>query len=194
MPHSRLLHELAPRQERWLGGGVGDGVDEAIEEGVEFGGGIEVHGLGEVVLGAVVADLIPLAIALLGIGAGVVTEDKADGGDADAQEGILVGAAEQVALGLAVVADFNLHFCADVTSGLAERGVVDGLRSEDVERKERTQLIEIDVGDELFFGDGEVSSEPVRPERRPFSSPVKAQKRILRLGCGSLPDLMSSAI
>src|SRR6202000_258349 len=75
--------------------GVADSVHQPVEELVEFRGCVEINRLREVVLGAVVADLVPLAVTLFGVGVGVVSEDEADGGNADAKEGIVVGAAEQ---------------------------------------------------------------------------------------------------
>src|SRR5579859_5473507 len=57
--------------------GVRHGFRQFVEEAVELAGRVEIHRLGQVVLRPVVADLIPLAIAPLGLGSGGVAEDEA---------------------------------------------------------------------------------------------------------------------
>src|ERR1700722_57153 len=56
-------------------GCVGDVFDQPVEERVELRGSLEVDGLGKVILRAVIAELIPLAIARLGLRVAVVAEN-----------------------------------------------------------------------------------------------------------------------
>src|SRR6185312_5817655 len=140
---------------------VADGVHQLVEKLVEFGGCVEIDRLRKVVLWAVVADLVPLAVTLFGVGVGVVSEDEADSRDAYAQERIVVGAAQQAALGLAVFADVDAHRLADFARGQAEGRIVDGECGEDLEWEERPKLVEIDIGDEGLFGYGWIVDEPV---------------------------------
>src|SRR5882757_9813866 len=83
-------------------GCVGDRLREPIEKLIELGGCVEIYGLCEVVLWTMVADLVPLTVAALRVSVGVIAEDEANGGYSNAQKGIMVSAAEQTALGLAV--------------------------------------------------------------------------------------------
>src|SRR5258708_12019899 len=86
----------------------------------------------------------------------VVAEDEAGDGDADADEVVVVGAAEEVALGLEVGADLDFELRGDGADGVAEGGVVEAFHGEDVEGEDGAELNEGKVPDDVFFGDGAV--------------------------------------
>src|SRR5581483_5936303 len=90
-------------------GRVGDDMHQTIEEFVELARRLEIHGLSQIVLRAVVTNLVPLAIAPLGLRAWIVPEDEADCRHALHQEWILIGAIEQVSLGLGVGPDLYVQ-------------------------------------------------------------------------------------
>ncbi len=140
-------------------GGVGDGESEGGVEAVEFCGGVPVDGGFDVVLRLVVAAGVPVAVDDFFGRAFVVAEDEAGDGDADADEVVVVGAAEEVAFGFEVGADFDFEWCGDGADGFAEGGVGEALHGEDVEGEDGAELVEIQVGDDVFFGDGEVLRE-----------------------------------
>jgi hypothetical protein len=54
----------------------------------------------------------------------------------------VVGTADEVALGLPVWTEFDVHRPG---RGRAERGIVQGVHSQDFQRKQRTQLLQVDV-------------------------------------------------
>ena len=162
-------------------GRVGDGEGEGGVEAVELARCVPVDGGFDVVLGLVVAAGVPVSVDDFFGGALVVAEDEAGDGDADADEVVVVGAAEEVALGLEVGADFDVEFCGDGADGFAEGGVGEAFHGEDVEGEDGAELVEVKVGDDVFFGDGEVLRE-VGGAEEAFSSPVKMQKRRLRAG------------
>jgi hypothetical protein len=84
----------------------GDRRNELVEEIVELGGGREVDGLRQVILWTVIANLIPLAIASLGLSAWVITEDEADGRHVFEEERVLIGPTQQISLGFDIRTDF----------------------------------------------------------------------------------------
>ena len=141
-------------------GGVGDGQGEGRVEAVESCGGLPVDGSFDVVLWLVIAAGVPVAVDDLFGRAFVVAEDEGGDGDSDADEVVVVGAAEEVALGFEIGADLDLEWCCDSADGVAEGGVGEAFHGEDVEREDGTELIEIEVSDDVFLGDGEVLREP----------------------------------
>ena len=108
-----------------------------------------------------IAALIPLAVARFGVGIAVIAEDEADGGNVDREERVLVGAMQQLALGLAVGADLNVQGLGNGPCRVAESGIVESLGREESQRKQRTQLVEVDVGGDLFDWYRGMSDEPI---------------------------------
>ena len=157
-------------------GCVSDGDSEGFVECVEFCGGGPIDGGFDVVLWLVIAAGVPVAVGDLFGRAFVVAEDEACDGNADADEVVVVGSAEEPALGFEVGADFDLVLGGDGADGLAEGGVGETLHGEDVEGEDGAELVEIEVGDDVFFRDGEVLGEVLGAEEAFFFAGEDAEE------------------
>jgi hypothetical protein len=104
-------------------GCVCDGECKGFVEGVELCGGGPIDGGFDVVLGLVIAAGVPVAVGDLFGRAFVVAEDEAGNGDADADEVVVVGSAEEPALGFEVGADFDFELGRDCADDFSEGGV-----------------------------------------------------------------------
>lgn len=93
-----------------------------------------------------IAASVPVAIDDFFGGAFVVAEDEAGDGNADADEVVVVGAAEEIAFGLEIGADFDIEFLGDCACGGSEGGIVEAFHGENVEGEDGSQLVQVEVG------------------------------------------------
>ena len=111
-----------PRQPFRLRVRVCDPLSQREIEAVEVRLRLEIDRRGHVVLRGVVAVFVPVAVARRGDGvARIEAEQEAHRRHADLHERPMVGAAEQVALGLEIGAHVDAHGARDVAHGLAQR-------------------------------------------------------------------------
>ncbi len=123
-----------------------------------------------------IATSVPVAVGDLFGRAFVVAEDEGGDGDADADEVVVVGAAEEVALGFEVGAYLDFEWRGDGADGVAEGGVGEAFHGEDVEGEDGAELVEVEVGDDVFFGDGEMLGEVGRAEEAFFFAGEDAEE------------------
>ncbi len=69
-----------------------------------------------------------------------------------------------------------MYSSGDGADGFAEGGVGEAFHREDVEGEDGTELVEIEVGDDAFFGDGEVLGEVCRAEEAFFFAGEDAEE------------------
>ena len=119
---------------------------QLVEELIEFRGRVEVNRLGQVVLWTVIPNLVPLTVAALGVCSCIVAENKTNRRYTNLQKRILVGAAKKGAFRLAIGAHLDAHNGPDLAGGCTQCRVVDRLYRQNIERKKRPELIEVDVG------------------------------------------------
>ena len=167
---------------------VADGFDEIVKEAIEFRCSVEIHRLGKVILRPVITHLIPLAVTPSASVSRIVAKNEADGRNMNAEERILVRAGQKFALRLSIGADFNLHRGGNAACGFSESRIRQRLRGQDSQRKERAQLIEVDVGGKLCGGYGGVCHEPVRSEQT-FLLTGESREQNAAFGYGQLMGL-----
>ncbi len=124
-----------------------------------------------------VAAGVPIAVDDFFGRALVVAEDEAGDGDADADEVVVVGAAEEVAFGFEVRTDFDFELGGDGADCVSQGGVGEAFHGEDVEGEDGAELVEVEVGDDVFFGDGEVLREVCGAQKALFFASEDAEEK-----------------
>ncbi len=114
-----------------------------------------------------IAGAIPLPVDLLAARAGPIAEHEGGRRNAGLHERPLVGPPEQVPLGLGVALHLEAKTVRNDSRVAAEGRVVERMHRQQFERKDRAQLVEVDVGGNPGLGDGRVLDEPARAEQ-PF--------------------------
>ncbi|HWM67214.1 MAG TPA: hypothetical protein VNO35_11575 [Steroidobacteraceae bacterium] len=108
---------------------------QLVEEIVEPGRRCEINGLCQVVLRAVVTDLVPFAVALFGHGARVVTEYEADSRHALEKERELVSAPQKVPLGFGILAKLYIQGSSNALCDVPQGRILECLDRQDIQRK-----------------------------------------------------------
>lgn len=138
---------------------VGDAGDEGGEVLGEAAGGGDVDGLLEVVGNGVIAGFEPLGLELLFGRTFLVAELEGEGGDAGADEAVLVAADETALFGNGIGEDGEIELFGDEAGGVAEGGFVDAEKGEELQGMEGHEHIHVAIGDDLLGGDGGVLRE-----------------------------------
>src|SRR5579871_864615 len=145
-------------------GVVGNALHELQNDPIEQRGGGRVDVLVQVV-GRLVVDVThPILANLLFGRAGRVSKFEGKRRHAVADETVLVATDEAVLFGLIIGLDFHAEFLGGGAHRVAEGGFAEALHFEILERIERQEHVEIDIGDDLVGWYGGMGGEVARPE------------------------------